>query len=45
MFADADQGERFLLVTFLCANKEKSPWVGGGASRIKITQAQPAPPV
>ena len=45
MFAGADQGVPFLLVTFLCANKEKSPWVGGGASRIKITRAQPASPV
>ena len=32
----------FLLVTSLCTSKEKSPWVGGGASQIQITRPQAA---
>ena len=30
MFAGADSGARFLLVSFLCANKEKKPARGAG---------------
>ena len=40
MFAGADQGARFLLVTFLCANKEKLPAVGQPPT--SNTRAQPA---
>ena len=40
--AVARSGACFLLVTSLCTSKEKSPWVGGGASQIQITRAKPA---
>ena len=34
----------FLLVTSLCTSKEKSPWLGGGASQIQTTRPQDAQP-
>jgi len=34
----------FLLATSLCTGKEKSPWVGGGASQIRTTRPQAAQP-